>query len=84
MTQTVVLEHVGPLLKDKQGRSYKQKKEQGKNGYVKVLINWLHKGCLASFFDVKHDRSFSDSLMSKILSKVYKLWHFRKGTVFVF
>jgi hypothetical protein len=36
MTQTVVLEHVGPLLKDKQGRSYKQKKGEGKNGYVKT------------------------------------------------
>ena len=38
MTKTVVLEHVGPLLKDKQGRSYKQKKEQGKNGCVKLKL----------------------------------------------
>lgn len=35
MSKTVVLENVGPLLKDKQGRSYKQKKGQGKNAYVK-------------------------------------------------
>ena len=31
MTQKVVLTHVGPLLKDKNGRSYKQRAGQTKN-----------------------------------------------------
>ena len=34
LTKTVVLEHIAPLLKDRQGRSYRQRSEQGRNMYV--------------------------------------------------
>ena len=36
LTKEVVLMYIDPLLEGKQGRSYKQKAGQGKNGYVTI------------------------------------------------
>ena len=36
LTKTIVLENVGALLKDRNGRTYKQRSEQGRNEYVEL------------------------------------------------
>ena len=36
LTKTIVPENVGALLKDRNGRTYKQRSEQGRNEYVEL------------------------------------------------